>query len=175
MICVGYHQMTCGLFNLGRSVICQQEWRRPDGSQAAAAELRRAGSFRHRDPAQRRVRVRAIKQRGVSHGPRALAPAFAGDPHAKGGPFIAVNPQKPQLHELVGLQQALQFFEKSGGQTSLAEFQRGFQMLSESAKVRSLTAGESWFVHGGEGECAQGTLGWPMTKSTADGTLPSTT
>jgi len=30
MICVGYHQMSCGLFNSGRSVNCQQNWQQPE-------------------------------------------------------------------------------------------------------------------------------------------------
>jgi hypothetical protein len=96
----------------------------------------------------RRLRIAAVKQSRVADGTNAQAPTFVGDLSAQCGAFLSLGSQESQFYELVRAELLLQFDEKRGGESALAEFESRLERLPASAKKRLLRAGEWKIVHG---------------------------
>src|ERR1035437_3772774 len=84
--------------------------------------------------------VLPVEKRGVADSADAHAAAFIGDLRAQHAALIALRPEKPELHQFVGAEVALQFGEKRRRQSAFAEFQRGLEGLAEAAEKRLLRA-----------------------------------
>jgi hypothetical protein len=120
----------------------------PSGKSAAPATST-SGSARQLHAPSGRIRVGPEKQRGVADRPDADAAAFVRDLFAQRSPLHAVGADKPQLHQLVGPQQPLQFLEEGGGDAGFADPNVVGEGLAQSTQVGTLGARERKFVHPG--------------------------
>src|SRR5258708_7189182 len=94
-----------------------------------------------------RLGILPVKQRRVPDRADAHVTALVGDLHAELRALIAFGAEETQFHQFVRAKLLLQLREKIRREPALAEFQRGIELLAESAEKRFLRAGEWEVIH----------------------------
>lgn len=83
---------------------------------------------------------------------------------AEGGALVSVEAEEAEFHELVGVEELVEFVEEGGREAAFAEFEGGFEGLAAAAEGGFLGAGERQVLHGGDvwraGAEGKGGMAW---------------